>query len=97
MKPNYFTIHKNKAPKRLFKRKETNPFPLYCIVQALSAINDVRVINSQKMDKQEKQKMIADRVIATANNILGISKRENIEHFKRTGRYKKNRKLTATT
>lgn len=99
---NYYSIHKNKKPKKLFKRKKgyvsmITPFSALTVAMGLS---QVALIQSQAMPKynlvgeqltsiHDKIFKIAETTINTANSIAEYAKKEPRRRFLATGRYTK--------
>lgn len=102
MKPNYFTIHKNKKPKRLF-RKKNKPNPHTAIICLLGAMGAFRIstiqsntfpiygqkYNPESDNKEQKKIDILDSLVNTSSAIIKELKKANYFEFKRTGKYKR--------
>jgi hypothetical protein len=92
MKPNYFTIHKNKKPKRLFKKRPINPFTLKVVLTAVMGAKQIHLINTQWLTpKEEKERQIFESLLGTSTSILKMTKEENRRLFLETGRYRRNK------
>lgn len=98
MKPNYFTIHKNKKPKRLF-RKKNKPNPHIVMIGLLGAIGAFRLSTIQSnplpaykqknYNKDQIKLDILNSLVNTSSAIIKEIKRANYFEFKRTGKYKR--------
>lgn len=88
---NYYKIHKNKRPKRVFRRKRgyvSAMFPLMSITAAMSA-SKIAITNSQPILDYPNSKplRLAAQAINGALAIVKIIETEKLRRFKATGRY----------
>jgi len=92
MKPNYFTIHKNKKPKsiyRLNKGYRSSAVPLACMISAIGA-SQVNMMLSQptvSTSKEDKENAIFESLFSASKGIIKSFEQEHTERFKATGKY----------
>lgn len=88
----YYKAHKNKKPRRVFRRKRkyvSMMIPLLAITSAVSA-SQIAVINSQPiLHRPTKRVDIATQVVNSASAMVNIIKGEKQRRFKATGRYER--------
>lgn len=89
---NYFKAHRNKRPKRIFRRKRgyvSAMIPLMAITSAMSA-SQLHIMSSQPiLLHPTKQVDMATQTVNAALAIIKIINTEKQRRFKATGRYEK--------
>lgn len=92
MKPNYFTIHKNKHPKQIGrKKKPVNSYLLMIPIVGAMGVAHVNICMAQIIPSYQgdKKTKILNAIQDTAQAILNVTKKANRFEFERTGKYKR--------
>lgn len=87
MKNNYYTIHKNKKPKKITQRKG-DPFTAISLVTSIIGASELGLISQQQIGLNDKKISIFKSILNTAKALtVDIPKQRMLHRFKTTGRY----------
>lgn len=90
MKKNYYSIHKNKKPKRITpKRQKPNIHILNIIMKGVIGAMHLNQIKITMCNPEEKKLLLLDSLIDTANVIIKDVKKLNWEKFNKTKKYRR--------
>lgn len=91
---NYYKAHKNKRPKKLFKKKRfKSTFGLKLSLMSCFNAQQFYITQSQptrnESEKDNKKVSLVNICLNALISVIDILKKERLDKFKRTGRYVK--------